>query len=265
MDLKQQPWPMVAVGAAVIIFVGLAAYWFFGRGGDAPIEPTPTAVVEPAPSVPVTPDPEPFALPALDDSDAVVRDLVAALSAHPGLAAWLVTDGLIRRFVVAVDNIADGSNPAQHVPFMRPDTRFRTAGEEPELRIDPASFSRYDTHAQIVASLDTDGIAELYRRLLPLMDEAYAELGYPDTTFSNAFARAVAHLLEAPVIEGQPALVPRASFFEYTDDELESLSPAHKQFIGMGPENMRAVQAKIREIATAIGIGDLPRGSVLLR
>lgn len=249
---------MVTVGAMALIVVAVTAYWFFGRNSDAPIEPTPTAVVEtPAPPTPPPspPAPEPiFELPVLDDSDAVVRNLIAALSAHPRLATWLVTDDLIRRFVVVVDNIADGRNPAQHVPFMRPNTRFQTTGEQPALRIAPVNFSRYDTHVQLVASLDTDGTAEAYQRLLPLMDEGYAELGYPDTEFSSTFARAVTHLLDAPVLDESPTLTPRVSFFEYTDDELESLSPAHKQFMGMGPANMRVVQAKIREIATAIGL-----------
>ena len=258
MARKQQSWPMVTVGAVALIVVGVTVYWFFGRDSDEPIEPTPTAVVEPpAPPTPPPspPEPEPtFELPVLDDSDAVVRDLVAALSAHPRLATWLVTDDLIRRFVVVVDNIADGRNPGQHVPFMRPNTRFQTIGEQPALRIAPANFSRYDTHAQLIASLDTDGTAESYQRLLPLMDAGYAELGYPDTEFSSTFARAVAHLLDAPVLDEPPTLIPRVSFFEYTDDELESLSPAHKQFMGMGPANMRVVQAKIREIAIAIGL-----------
>ena len=264
----QQPWPMVGAAVGVILIIGLGVYVFLGPA-DEPDAP-PQAVVEPPPPPPpppepVEPDAEPFELPALDDSDAVIRDLIATLSAHPGLAAWLVTDDLIRTFVVAVDNVADGSNPAQHVPFMRPDTRFETTGAEPELRIAPASYDRYDGLPRIVASLDTIGTATLYRQLLPLMDQAYAELGNPDVTFSMTFHRAVAHVLETPVIEGAPTVVPRASFFEYTDPTLQGLSPAQKQLLIMGPENLRTVHGTIRDIATAIGLTDLPRGSVRLR
>ena len=251
--------PMVALVSAMIVFAGLMTYWLWGRGSEEAAPPVQTAVEEPpraAPPEPVAPAPEPglFELPSLGDSDSVLRDLATALSAHPGLAAWLVSDGLIRRFVVVVDNVADGRNPSQHLPFMKPGGRFETTGSEPELHIDPASFRRYDRHAQIVVSLDTEGTAMLYLTLLPLMNEAYAQLGYPDTPFTNAVERAVIHLLEAPIVEDTPKLVRRVAFHEYLDDTLESLTPAQKQFMSMGPDNMRPVQAKLREIATAIGI-----------
>lgn len=270
MDFKQQPWPMVGAGAALVVVLAVAAYWFLGRGPAEPETP-PQATVSapppppPAPAEPIEPDPAPFVLPSLDDSDGVLRGLVAGLSAHPGLAAWLVPDELIRTFVVTVDNIADGSNPSRHVPFARPASRLETTGEIADLRIDPSSYRRYDDLTQIIVSLDTNGAAELYRQLLPLMDEAYAELGNPDVTFTDTFHRAVSNLLKTPVIEGQPTLVQRATLFDYADDSLQSLSPAQKQLLLMGPDNLRTVQATIRDIALSIGLGDLPRGSVLVR
>ena len=264
------PWPIIGTAVAVVFIVVFAAFWFLGRSGEEPAPPPQAAIEEPAPAPsppPPVPEPEPFELPTLDASDAVVLDLVAALSAHPALVEWLVTEDLIRTFVVVVDNVADGRNPAQHVPVLRPDTRFQTAGEEPDLTIDPRSFARYDAHAQIVASVDTRGAAELFLTLRPLMDEAYRELGYPETPFMDTFQRAVARLLEAPIVEGQPTLLTRVSFLEYTDDTLESLSPVQKQLMCMGPDNMRTVQATLRAIAQAIGIpaDSLPRSSVLLR
>ena len=272
MPAGKPPWPLIGIAVAAVFMVAFAAFWFLGRGGEEPAPPPQAAIEEPPPAPappppPRAPEPEPFELPVLDASDAVVRDLVAALSAHPALAEWLVTDDLIRTFVVVVDNVADGRNPAQHLPVMRPDTRFQTAGEEPEFAIDPRSFARYDAHAQIVASVDTSGAGELFLTLRPLMDEAYRELGYPETPFMDTFQRAVARLLEAPIVEGQPTLLTRVSFFEYTDDTLESLSPVQKQLMGMGPDNMRTVQSKLREIAQAIGIpaDSLPRSQVLLR
>ena len=249
--------PTAVVAAVVVVLIGVTLYWFFGRGGEETAPPPEvTTDAEPrlvTPPEPIAPEPE-IELPAVDDSDSFVRDLVAALSSHPGLAAWLVSDGLVRRFVVAVDNVADGTNPSQHIQFMRPDQRFAVAGEEPNVRIDPRSYRRYDTHAEIVSSLDTDGTAELYLMLEPLMDEAYTELGYPDSRFRNTLERAVNQLLEAPLVDDPPAVVRRATFYEFLDDRLESLTPVQKQFVGTGPVNMRTVQAKLRSIANAIGI-----------
>jgi hypothetical protein len=42
--------------------------------------------------------------------------------------------------------------------------------------------------------------------------------------------------------------------FAYADPRLESLSPVQKQFLRMGPRNVQAVQAKLREIATRLSL-----------
>lgn len=269
MNIPTERWAIAGIAGAVLLIAGLGFYFLRGPAGEPP--PETEVAVEPPPAPSVTPpaapapEPEPFELPALDESDAVLRDLVAALSAHPGLAAWLVTDDLIRRFVVAVDNVAEGVNPARHVPFMRPGTRVQTAGEDPDRFIAPASHRRYDAVAGVAASLDPAGTAELYHRFLPLMDEAYAELGYPDTPFADTFRRAVDRVLDTPIVEGQPAVVGRGPLLQYVDTELENYSPVQKQLIGMGPDNLRTVQAALRDIATAIGLTGLPREWVLRR
>ena len=253
-----------ATGAALCALVLLCgAALYFGLGSDDAAEPPQQAAAPgPAPPIPEAPpdrpeerEPEPI---PLDASDELVRGLLPTLTEHPRLASWLVTDDLVRRFVVAVDNVADGSNPARHVPFLRPRSRIQTRADDSARRLDPAGYRRYDELARVLASLDVEGAVEIYRRLEPLMDEAYAELGYPDTPFVVAFRRAVVRVLETPEIPADPGVVPVASFFAYDDDRLEELPAAQKQLLLMGPDNLRAVQAAVRELASAIGIPDLP-------
>ncbi len=259
----------IAGGAALVAVLVVAGYLLVLDRDDAPEAPSVAVVDEPPP--PSAPPPAPLppveelVLPPLDESDSLIRELATALARHPGWLEWLATEDLIRTFVVAVDNVAEGNNPAQHLPFMRAATRFETEEANGQLRIAEASFRRYDGLTAVVDAVDTAGAARVYRQLLPLMDEAYAELGAPPGAFANTFRRAVARLLETPVVEGRPAMAPRGPFFMYTDPTLEDLSPATKQFMGVGPENLRTIQAKVRDIAEAIGLTDLPRGSVLLR
>ena len=137
---------------------------------------------------------------------------------------------------------------------MKPERRFGVSGVEPNVRVDPRSYRRYDTHAQIIDSLDTSGVAELYQRLEPLMTQAYDELGSPDTRFRSTLERAISHVLEVPVVEGPPVVMMGAAFYEYTDERLDSLTPVQKQFLGMGPDNVRTVQEKMRAVAGAIGL-----------
>ena len=262
---------MIGAVVGVVVLLAISTYWLLNRGDESPPEEIVTEAPPPPPPAPPPapepePEPPPFELPALGDSDTVIRELLSALSAHPNFASWLIPDDLIRRFVVAIENVANGNNPAQHVPFMRPSSRFAIDDSEPALRIAPTSYTRYDGLAATTASLDVNGTAELYRQLLPLLDEAYAELGIPDSSFSGAFQRAIAHILEVPIIEGRPIIEPRASFFyEYTDPDFQNLSAAQKQFLGMGPDNVRIVQGGIREIASAIGFSGLPAENVILR
>ena len=50
---------------------------------------------------------------------------------------------------------------------------------------DPQSYERYNRLTEVIDSLDAAGVAELYRQLKPLLQEGYADLGYPDSGTST--------------------------------------------------------------------------------
>ena len=260
-------WPaMPIVGGLVVILAIAAGLWLVvDRGGDdepeSPAAETPAAVSDPEPADPAPDVPEELPivpatveLPALIDSDGFVRDLVDTLLAHPNLAAWLVGDDLIQRFVVAVDNVANGRNPAQHLPMLRPDRRLQVTGTGGQQRIDPASYRRYELFARVVAALDPQAMARLFETLEPLFDEVHRDLGYPDTPFRRTLGRAVGQLVAVPVVEAMPSVTQRASLYLYTHASLEALSPAQKQFLIMGPDNVRMVRAQLQAVAAEIGL-----------
>ena len=254
------------LGAVAVAVVALAAGLWLLLGdraddaGEAQVAEMAADAGEPSPpAAPVELDepevvPEPVELPPLADSDNFVRDLVDALLAHPNLAAWMTGSDLLRRFVVTVDNVANGRNPAQRLPSLRPSRRFRATGEGELQLIDSGSYQRYDLLAGVVGSLDPSAVALLYETLEPLFDEAHAELGYPDTPFRRTLERAVMQLLAAPIVDTPPLVVRRATHYLYADERLESLTPAQKQFIGMGPGNVQVVQEQLRAISGEIGL-----------
>jgi hypothetical protein len=120
--------------------------------------------------------------------------------------------------------------------------------------VDPRSYDRYNWIADAVASLDTAGTARLHGTLKPRVEEAYAELGTPETPFDATLERAIVVLLETPVVDGDVRLVTRGALYAYADQRLEALSPAQKQLVRTGPRNARLIQAKLRQIAAALGI-----------
>lgn len=243
------------------LLIGLAAaaaWWWWPRGaGEATVaEDEAPGIAEPADEwAPVEEDaafdPD---LPPLEESDPFVRELVGTLSSHPNVAAWLATDGLVDRVTKAVSNVAYDEDPASHLPFLRPSGRFSVnTGEEGAVVIDPASYARYDLLADVVVSLDTEGSVAIYRKLLPLFEASYQELGMPGD-FRDALRRAIAKVLETPILPGEIAVREETLAYRYQDAELEALSPAQKLLLRSGSRNVARVKAKVREIADAAGL-----------
>jgi hypothetical protein len=243
--------------ALVVVIVAVFGWWYLNR--DTVDEPLETGVAA-AP----TPVPEPT--PTLEErlssrlrgttlatSDIVVRELASEISSHPKLAAWLVNEDLVRRFVASVDNIASGISPQAHLDFLRPREGFEVdVQRNGVLVVEPGSYGRYDLVAQVFASLDTDGTVALYRELEPLIDEAYAEIGPANADFDDRLDTAFDLLLAVPVLE-EPAQVEQLIVtYAWADDKLEALSGAQRHFLRMGPENVSLIQGKLGELRAAL-------------
>jgi hypothetical protein len=261
---RRKGW-IFAVVALAVFALGAGGYFLMSRRAPpAPVEVRAATEQAVAPAAPVRPLPEAgetIDLPPIDQTDAIVRELVARLSSHPTIAAWLTTDGLIRNFTVVVENIANGKTPSGHLGKVRPTGSFQVREDRGSLWIDSRSFRRYDTFADAVAALDARGAARLYATLRPRMVDGYRELGHPDGNFDQALERALIELLKTPVVDGDIALASKTVAYEFADPRLQSLSSAQRQFLRMGSRNVRLIQGKLREIAPFLGIPpeSLPR------
>ena len=245
------PW----IVAVLVVIAGAGAYYFTRQNAatPAPFGSTTSTEATVEPPGPLGADVAPIDLPPLDQTDALVRELVRSLSSHPRLAAWLTTDGLIRNFTVVVDNVAAGRTPANHLRVLRPTGGFRPIDAGGTMVMDLRSYDRYNDLAAAAASVDADGAAKLYATLKPRIEDAYRELGQNEP-FDRALERAIVHLLQAPSLQGEISLVPRGALYDYNDSRIERLSQAQKQLLRMGPRNTRVIQRKLRDIALALGI-----------
>jgi hypothetical protein len=183
---------------------------------------------------------------------------VARLSSHPTIAAWLATKGLVANFTVVTINIAEGRTPVQFLRPIAPRGRFRTASGGEELFIDPRSYDRYSPHADAIAALDSVGTASLYLTLKPRITDAYRELGYPEGDFDRVLERAIGVLLQTPALDERVAIHPKGVTYAYNDPKFESLSPAQKQLLRLGPRNGQAVRSKLEEIAALLMLNPQP-------
>jgi len=229
---------------------GVAVYFVFFRAQPAPVAP---AVAE-APRPLATPTPVRGPMPALDESDAFIRQLAAALSAHPEVARWLARTSLVRTLTSVVSSINTGETPRRELEFLAPKQRFRAGGKKgaPRITADPASYTGYDLFGDAVASIDAGAAASAYHASEPLWDAAYLDIGFPGG-FRPALDGAIRELLAVPIAPADAELVPHErGGFAWANPELEALTAAQKQFLRTGPRNVRLVQAKLRELQAAL-------------
>ena len=245
--------PMILAAVAVLVIAALGVLFLvFQKPGKPAATPVPLAPAPAAPAPTATPA---SVLPSLDASDAFVQGIAQALSSHPELARWLAQGSLVRTLTAVVDNVASGETPRPHLQFLAPKQRFKASRRPPRQIVpDPAGFAGYDLCADAVASVDAGAAATAYRTLAPLFEAAYVELGHPGGGFRQALARAIQALTAVPVLREDVALVPHAIGFRYEDRALEALTPAQKQFLRIGPRNVRIVQGKLRELETALAV-----------
>ena len=243
---------LLAVIGILILALGVG-YWSVQR---KPSEPDVVAGKKPAATAPATPaeSGDQILLPPLQETDALVRQLVGRLSSHPAVAAWLTTDDLVMNFVVVTTNIAEGDTPAAELKKVGPVGPFRTRETKDILSLDPASYRRYDRFADAVSALDARGVARLYATLKPRVRDGYAKLGSHRAEFDPVLERAIVELLRVPAVDGNVLLQPKGIGYAFADDRLERMSAAQKQFLRMGPQNVRVIQRKLREIAFHLGI-----------
>jgi hypothetical protein len=237
--------------ALLIVAIAAAGYFAFGRWRTPQVaapenKPAPRAADRALPAA------EPIDLPPLNQSDAVVRELVKKVSSHPSVLAWLTTDDLIRHFTIGVADVAEGKTATKQLLVLRPSTSFRVIQRGNDLVIDPQSYARYDTLAAAAASMNADGSARLYATLKPRIEEAAKELG--DSSFDRTLERAIVRLLQTPSVEDPIRVVPRGIGYGFADPRLEDLTAAQKHLIRTGPRNALVIQTSLRAIALALGI-----------
>lgn len=270
------------LGLAAVIIVILFALWLLLAKDDteqavSPPMPAPTgqAVTEPEPDVSIAQaapeivqipedvvavepaaDPQPEVtpeppLPALDQSDAEVKQRLLALNWRPGLANLFVTEEMLRNLVVLVDNIAQGQLAAGHSVVQPLAQRFADVADN-SMQLNEQSFARYTPYVQLIESVPPQQLIALFNRYEPLLQQAFSELGYPDDLFKNRMLQAIDALLATPQVEYPLQLVRPSVMYQFADPALEQLPAAQKQMLRLGPDNQQRLKAVLQRYRSAL-------------
>ncbi len=182
------------------------------------------------------------ALPPLDQSDEVVRTAFFALKWQPGLSSLFLNEEMIRRFVVQVDNIAQGRLIAEQALFKGLSKDFAAKSKGQGYQLDKANYQRYQPYLNLLESVPPEQVAALYKQFYPLLQAAYLELGYPDQQFDDRLQQAIKVLLSAPEISDEPDLTLPSVHYAFADAEIEQLGLAQKQMIRLGQANQQRLK-----------------------
>jgi Protein of unknown function (DUF3014) len=246
------PLRWIVVGLAGVAAGALLMFWWMSREQPTPAAPPSPTVLDNT-SASNRPKRQLLNLPALGESDTLLRTLVSTLSDHPWLARLLATKGLVRGATMAVVQIGDGRTPSDGLRAIRPGSRVQILGSTTG-RIDPNSYKRWDVVSGALLSVSPADAAQLYVNIKPLVDEAYIELGHGNSDFDQAVVRAIQMLADTPTPDGDPVLNRRPGYFEHDDPALRALRPVQKQFLLMGPDNRRRLLDWLHAFAKALDL-----------
>ena len=196
--------------------------------------------------------PEIGELPTLNNSDAAMQERIASLSSKHQLLPWLQSEYIIRRAVAITNGLGDGIILGKLLNVPPPKGQFRAAKSGEQYWISKNNYQRYEYLVNVITALDSNSLITTYRAFYPLMQEAYGELGLPDSDMNTSVIAAINQILSAPRLETPVELKLDSVTYTFADPELEALPPIQKLLVRMGPENTLKIQRKVMEIRSKL-------------
>lgn len=266
------------VVALVLVALGGGGFlwWRSQQEPPAPVAAAPPAPARPVFQPPATPDvaappaiqhpiePPPARparpLPDLAESDQYIERALAELLGKKPVASMLALDGFARRFVATVDNLGNERAQTQLWPVNPMAGNFLTETRGETRVVAPRNDARYAAFVRLAQGVDVERAAGLYRRLYPLFQQAYEELGYPNKYFNDRVVEVIDHLIATPEVAG-PVRVKLVEveggtrpggLYQFEDPALERLTAGQKILLRMGRENAEKLKARLRAVRPLI-------------
>ncbi|MPZ46876.1 MAG: DUF3014 domain-containing protein [Betaproteobacteria bacterium] len=249
--------PRIVGWVAIIAVVAIAAAWIWMQRSQPILTPAPPAIEPPAPSAgeaqpkiqfPVPPVATPKPLPALDQSDAQLREALSGVGAEPNWLEKAVFEDFVRRVVATVDSLTTPKIPLRLLPVKTAPGKFVAAVDTDGIRLKPENSMRYAAYMRVLEAVDPARVVALYVQYYPLFQQAYQELGYPNGYFNDRLVAVIDHLLVTPPVQAPVRLVQPEVMYRYADPELEARSAGQKLLMRIGNANAAIVKEKLRAI-----------------
>jgi hypothetical protein len=253
--------PHFTIGAIVVAIILAVVFWpkepepVIVMPAPLAIQPTVDPIIDEQPTMlipeAVEEQPEPEIIPEpepLDTSDGTVKTKLLSLSDYDAFARLLIDEALLERFVIMTNTLAEEEIAANNRVLVEPKKPFRTYRQADKEWIDPASYKRYAPYVEVFESLETESLLQLYQEYKPAIEEIFAEIASPSDSFDEKLEEAIDVLLDTPEVPVPVEVFTDSVMYKFADRQLESLTAPQKQLLRTGPENMRRIKAKLREI-----------------
>ena len=254
----------VSAGLVVVIAAAIGGYLLLKHqppAAKAPPPPAASTLPAPAASAPeqhpisqaaVTPaQAASTALPALEDSDGMVRDDLSQLSG-PAAGKLLIGGSLIQRIVATINALPGRTLPSSALPVRSPGGHFSVDKHADGTVMAPANLKRYAPYVDLFMKTDTQELVSWYVHGYPLFEQAWRQLGMPNSHFNDRLVQVLDLLLKTPVPAQPPKLEGAAGMYRFADPQLENLAIGQKLLLRLGPKQETAALAKLRAIRAAL-------------
>lgn len=105
-----------------------------------------------------------------------------------------------RRLVATVDNLGRSHAPPPLWPVNTTEGRFMTEERNGATVVSPDNGQRYIAFVLMVETVNLERVVQLYRRMYPLLQRAYVEIGFPDRSFHARLIEVIDLLLATPQV-----------------------------------------------------------------
>ncbi|MGB2044721.1 MAG: DUF3014 domain-containing protein [Porticoccaceae bacterium] len=205
-------------------------------------EPAPIEVAEPPPEAQeqvVKTQPK---LPLLDNSDNFLRDRMLLIKHKPELQTWLNADDLVRRSASYLDGLARGNTLSKIFPLTAPEGSFAMHSDGNIIWLNAGNYERYNATVAVLTSFDMQSLGQIFHFIRPLLETAFAEMGYRPRQMDGIILQSIDNVLATPIIVEPIELTRDSVAYKFADPELEALLPIQKQLLRTGPENTQRLQ-----------------------
>jgi hypothetical protein len=258
--------------AVVVLLAVLAWQWWTQRAPHlAPAPATPRmAAVEDAPP------PAPAAAPAIRAPAPVPQEQRLSVAGIPGaleqsfgrdaVLRFLQLTDFPRRAVATIDALGRDHAAVSTWPVQTTPGRFETEDTGTGQRIGAANSARYQPFVDFATGIDPAQAAALYRRLYPVLQQAYRELGFGDRDLNERVLQVIDLLLATPEpqgplpvqlteVRGPYAAVQPWTRYAFSDPDLQALAAGQKILLRVGPENRARLKAQLRALRQQLAKG----------